>query len=68
MIDSEVELSGNNSGMETMVDFPIETLRGKFPALALTDRDRRRSSTCQRALVPNPVRKAVRLSQSSSQR
>ncbi|BAB47757.1 aminotransferase [Mesorhizobium japonicum MAFF 303099] len=28
--------------METMVDFPIEAVRGQFPALSLTDKGRRR--------------------------
>ena len=28
--------------METIVDFPIEAVRGRFPALSLTDKGRRR--------------------------
>lgn len=35
-------LSEKNKGMETMAEFPIEAVRGKFPALSLTDDGRRR--------------------------
>lgn len=31
-----------NKGVEMMVDFPIKAVRGKFPALSLTDNGRRR--------------------------
>ena len=37
-------LIGNvkNKGMETMASFPIEAVRGRFPALSLTDKGHRR--------------------------